>query len=166
MAFASQNLTQSSVSTSRTQYDAFLSFRGIDTRYTFADHLYTALNCAGIRTFRDTPELQSGEVISRALPRAIHESKIYIVVLSENYASSPWCLDELVEILNCYKTMGRLVIPVFYNIAPSVVRHQTGSFEEAFRKHLLHFETEKINKWHLTLTEVAGFSGYDTSTNR
>ncbi|KAL8090595.1 TMV resistance protein N-like [Apium graveolens] len=166
MAFASQNPTQYSASTSRTQYDAFLSFRGKDTRYTFADHLYTALDCASIRTFRDTPELRSGEVLSRALPRAIHESKTYIIVFSENYASSTWCLDELVEILNCQKTMGRLVIPVFYNIDPSVVRHQIGSYNEAFQKHLIHFEARKINEWKLTLTEVADFSGYDTSKNR
>ncbi|KAM7490976.1 hypothetical protein LguiA_033897 [Lonicera macranthoides] len=47
----------------RWKYDVFLSFRGQDTRKTFADHLYTALINAGIRTFRDDDELQKGESI-------------------------------------------------------------------------------------------------------
>ncbi|WOG86610.1 hypothetical protein DCAR_0205827 [Daucus carota subsp. sativus] len=115
MASTSYNQTPSfSTPAPPTTWDVFLSFRGKDTRYTFTDHLYKALLRTGIRTFKDDPELLSGEVISRALPQAIQESKTYIVVLSENYATSSWCLDELVEILNCYNRMKRLVIPVFY----------------------------------------------------
>lgn len=114
----------------RTRWDVFLSFRGIDTRYTFTDHLYTALHRTGIRTFRDDPELRSGEVISDTLLQVIQESKTYIVVFSNNYASSFWCLDELVEILNCYKTMQRLVIPVFYNITPSLWDIKLGVLEK------------------------------------
>lgn len=142
-----------------TQWDVFLSFRGIDTRHTFTDHLYTALHRTGIRTFRDNPELCSGEVISDTLLQVIQESKTYIVVFSKNYASSPWCLNELVEILNCYKTMQRLVIPVFYNIHPSVVGHQIGSFEEAFKKHHTRFSTDTLDKWRNALTMVGKLSG-------
>lgn len=168
MAITSYNQTQSSslLSSPPTQYDVFLSFRGKDTRYKFTDHLYTALHRIGIRTFRDNPELCSGERISRALPQAIHTSKTYIIVFSENYASSKWCLDELVEIYNCHKTMQRSVIPVFYNIDPSVVRYQVRSFGQAFEKHRVGFEMEKVIKWQHTLTEVADFSGYHISENR
>ncbi|KAL8090851.1 hypothetical protein AgCh_040063 [Apium graveolens] len=165
-ASTSYNKISSSSTSPPTLWDVFLSFRGTDTRYTFTDHLYKALDRTGIRTFMDNPELRSGEVISDSLIQAITESKTCIVVLSENYASSPWCLDELAEILNCYKTMNRLVIPVFYNIHPSVVRHQIGSFKEAFDKHQTRFEMEKVNRWRLTLSEVAHFSGYDISQNR
>jgi uracil phosphoribosyltransferase len=45
--------------------------------------------------------LRSGEEISSALLKAIEESAISIIVLSKNYASSRWCLDELVKILEC-----------------------------------------------------------------
>ncbi|KAL8090680.1 hypothetical protein AgCh_039931 [Apium graveolens] len=152
--------TLASYSTS-TNWDVFLSFRGEDTRYTFISHLYSALDRHGIRTFMDDPELRSGEVISDALLQAIKESRTYIVVLSENYASSSWCLDELVEILNCHKTMQRLVIPVFYNIDPSIVRHQSGSFKRAFEKHKFRFagDMERVENWLLTLREVADKSG-------
>ncbi|KAL8090834.1 disease resistance protein RML1A-like isoform X2 [Apium graveolens] len=149
-----------------TLWDVFLSFRGKDTRYTFTDHLYHALHRNGIRAFKDDPGLRSGDVISDMLIQAIQESKTYIVVLSENYASSSWCLDELVEILRCHKTINRLVVPVFYYIDPHAVRHQIKSFEEVFGKHQTRFGTEKVDKWRLTLNEVAGFSGYHTDENR
>ena len=59
-------LMSSSSSSSRLgwHYDVFLSFRGEDTRKNFTDHLYTALQNAGIHTFRDDDELPKGEEIS------------------------------------------------------------------------------------------------------
>ncbi|XP_063938664.1 TMV resistance protein N-like [Daucus carota subsp. sativus] len=169
MASASSSTPSSCASyLNPTGYHAFLSFRGEDTQFNFTSHLYHALVRHGIRTFKDDPELLSGEAITDALVSAIHQSKTYIVVLSENYASSRWCLDELINILNCCKTEQRLIIPVFYNIEPSVVRHQTGSYHEAFQKHEIRFvgEMEKIHKWRLALTEVAEFSGKHVSAKR
>jgi hypothetical protein len=78
-------------------YHVFLSFRGADTRKTFLGHLYNALVQAGIHTFKDDEELPPGEEISHHLKKAIQESKISIVVFSRDYASSRWCLNELVE---------------------------------------------------------------------
>ncbi|XP_074357227.1 TMV resistance protein N-like isoform X2 [Apium graveolens] len=115
---------------------------------------------------RDDPELRSGNTISRALPQAIRKSKVYIVVLSKNYAFSSWCLDELVEIFKCSKRMKRLIVPVFYYINPHVVRRQTESFGEAFKKHQTGYDMEKVKTWRLTLNEVADISGYHISENR
>jgi hypothetical protein len=86
-------------------YDAFLSFRGQDTRRAFTAHLYAALRRNDINTFMDD-KLRSGEEISPSLLKAIEESAISIIVLSKNYASSQWCLDELMKILECRKTRG------------------------------------------------------------
>lgn len=161
----------SSSSATKTSYDVFLSFRGIDTRNIFTDHLYNALHRTGTRPFMDDPELRVGDEISEALLKAIKESKTYIVVFSENYAESHWCLDELVEIHECYDTMGRLIIPVFFNIDPWVVRHQKKSFEEALKKHEassskrdrsgnIFRDRRKIDRWRVSLTKVANFSGF------
>lgn len=163
MAFVTSQSSNSSSGSNLTPttWDVFLSFRGPDTRYKFTSHLYSALDRHGIRTFKDDPGLRVGEVISEALLQAIRKSKTYIVIFSKNYASSPWCLEELVEIYTCYETMKRKIIVVFYNIDPSVVRHQTKSFKKAFEKYETRFagKTEKLNKWRLALTKVAGFSG-------
>ncbi|CAN6698969.1 unnamed protein product [Malus baccata var. baccata] len=100
------------------EYDVFLSFRGEDTRTNFTDHFYKALDGKAITTFIDH-QLKRGEEISPALLEAIEESRISIIVFSENYASSRWCLDELVRILECRKSRKQIVLPVFYKVDPS-----------------------------------------------
>ncbi|KAL9381682.1 hypothetical protein Peur_024717 [Populus x canadensis] len=143
-------------------YDVFLSFRGEDTRKTFTDHLYTALVQAGIHTFRDDDELPRGEEISDHLLRAVQESKISIVVFSKGYASSRWCLNELVEILQCKnRKTGQIVLPIFYDIDPSYVRKQNGSFAEAFVKHEECFEEKLVKEWRKALEEAGNLSGWN-----
>ncbi|XP_059450982.1 disease resistance protein RPV1-like [Corylus avellana] len=123
-------------------YDVFLSFRGKDTRNNFTAHLYAALRRNGINTFMDD-QLRSGEEISPALLKAIEESQISIIVFSKNYASSKWCLNELMKILECKRTKGQQVLPLFYNLDPSEVRNQTTSVGEAFVKHGERFKNDE-----------------------
>ena len=145
-------------------YQVFLSFRGPDTRYRFTGYLYKTLTDRGIHTFIDDRELQRGSEIKPSLENAIEESRIFIPVFSANYASSSYCLDELVQIIHCYKTKGRLVFPVFYGVDPSHVRHHSGSYGEALAKHEKKFENnkdnmERLQKWKIALTEAANLSG-------
>ncbi|KAK8464336.1 hypothetical protein PHAVU_011G181366 [Phaseolus vulgaris] len=143
------------------KYDVFLSFRGEDTRMNFTSHLHEALKQKKVKTYIDY-QLEKGDEISQGLIKAIEDSHVSIVIMSENYASSKWCLEELSKILECQKNQGQIVIPVFYNIDPSHVRKQTGSYEQAFVKHQ---EDLRCNKWRAALTEVANLSGWD-SRNR
>ncbi|KAL5776084.1 hypothetical protein ACOSP7_009010 [Xanthoceras sorbifolium] len=142
------------------KYDVFLSFRGDDTRQGFMSHLHAALRREEIKTFVDY-HLRKGETISSSLLTAIEQSRISIVVFSKDYASSKWCLEELVIILESRKMYGQIVIPVFYGVDPSDVRKQTGIFGDAFAKH---FEenSEKLQRWKAALTEAANFSGLES----
>ncbi|XP_031096328.1 disease resistance protein TAO1-like [Ipomoea triloba] len=142
-------------------YDAFLSFRGEDTRKSFTDHLFAALCRAGVRTFRDAEKLRKGEDISIDLIKAIQESKISIIVFSKTYASSRWCLEELVEIVECKEKVNQVVFPIFYDVDPSEVRKQTGGFGDALAQHQQQFGTKKVSQWKTALTKVANFSGWD-----
>ena len=157
-------LTSSSSSSSsrRWIYDVFLSFRGMDTCNTFTDHLYSALQRSGIFTFRDNERLERGKSISPELLKAIEELRISIVILSRNYASSTWCLDELAKIIQCMKVMGMTVLPIFYNVNPSDVRKQMGTFAQAFAEHEKHSKDnmENVQTWRATLSEVANLSGW------
>ncbi|KAF3432362.1 hypothetical protein FNV43_RR27102 [Rhamnella rubrinervis] len=101
------------------KYDVFLSFRGEDTRKQVTDHLYYALNQKGINTFRDDKELKRGKPISPELLKAVEESRFAVVILSKDYASSSWCLDELSKIVECNKVKGQTIIPVFYHVEPT-----------------------------------------------
>ena len=159
------NSTTTSTSFSRPHwnYDVFLSFRGEDTRKNFTDHLYFALKRAGIRIFRDDEKLERGKTIFNELLNAIRGSRISIVIFSKNYATSGWCLDELVEIVHCKNTIGHTLLPIFYHVDPSDVRKQTGTFAEAFVRHEEQFHTakERVWKWREALTEAANCSGWD-----
>ena len=162
---ASMNTERASSSFSATHkltYDVFLSFRGEDTRNGFTSHLYTALDQKGICTSIDGEKLERGKSISPMLLKAINESRIAIVVLSKNYASSTWCLKELEEIIGCKRKMGMIVSPIFYNVDPSDVQNQTGTFKQAFDKHEEHFKDniEKVQIWRTALREVANKSGW------
>ena len=163
MASITFEIASSFSSLPKWKYDVFLSFRGEDTRNNFTDHLYAALDQKGIKTFRDDEGLERGKPISPELLNAIEKSKFAIIVLSRNYASSSWCLDELVKIVECKEKAGLTVLPVFYGVDPSDVRKQKGSFAKAFAKHEeLIKNKEKLKSWRDALTQVADLSGWDT----
>ena len=164
-AISTQTASSSSSVSSSTpewKYDVFLSFRGEDTRNRFTDHLYVALKQKGIFTFRDEEKLETGKSISSELLKAIEESRSAIVILSRNYASSTWCLDELVKIIRCMKEMKMMVLPIFYDVDPSTIRKQMGTFAPTFDKHEEHFKDriEKVQAWRTALTEVANLKGW------
>ncbi|XP_019189344.1 PREDICTED: TMV resistance protein N-like isoform X2 [Ipomoea nil] len=144
------------------EYDVFLSFRGEDTRKTFTDHLYSALYQTGIRTFRDYEELRKGEYLAPELTRAIQNSKISMIVFSKDYASSRWCLDEVLQIVECKEKGKQIVFPIFYDVDPSQVRKQSGNYGLAFAKHEERFgKGDKVQNWRDALTKVADMSGWD-----
>ncbi|XP_004296346.1 PREDICTED: TMV resistance protein N-like [Fragaria vesca subsp. vesca] len=146
------------------KYDVFLSFRGIDTRKGITIDIYDGLNRRGIKAFMDDPDLKVGDAISRTLIEAIEGSRFAIVVLSQNYASSTWCLEELREICECMKDQSR-ILPLFYHVDPTDVRYQKRSFEEAFSNHETsgRHGTEKVKQWRDALNKVANFSGWNTN---
>ncbi|KAG7944396.1 hypothetical protein I3843_15G099300 [Carya illinoinensis] len=163
---ASSSLRSSSSSIHPWTHDVFLSFRGKDVRQKFISHLYHALNKRGINTYIDD-ELERGEEISQALFQAIEGSMISIIVLSKNYADSRWCLNELLKILECMGTVKQNVLPVFYEVDPSDVRHQKGSFGEAFAKLKDKFEgNEEVLKWEAALEKLANMSGVELKNYR
>ncbi|KAG7942517.1 hypothetical protein I3843_16G106800 [Carya illinoinensis] len=158
---AVQGAYSSSLSSFTHTWDVFLSFRGEDTRNNFTAHLHAALVQKGINTYRDDDKLPRGEEISQALSEAIESSRISVVVLSKKYASSRWCLEELAMIIDCKKKKKQIVLPVFYDVDPTEVRHQSGSFGKAWAK--LKDETEdetKLQRWKSALTEVANLAGF------
>ncbi|XP_061350813.1 disease resistance protein RUN1-like [Gastrolobium bilobum] len=142
-------------------YDVFLSFRGEDTRTTFVSYLYNTLSRSGINTYIDE-RLQRGTEVGPELLRAIEGSQISLVVFSENYAGSFWCLDELTKIMECRRTYGHVMLPIFYNVDPSHVREQTGAFGKAFEKISDNVPSQDVlSSWRRALTEAGNVSGWD-----
>lgn len=147
----------------RWNYDVFLNFRGDDTRKIFVGHLHKALDQKAVNAFIDSEDLRKGNHLSDLL-KAIDDSRLSILVFSQNYASSAWCLKELVQILHCMATKNQLVVPVFYEVDPSDIRKLKGSFAEAFAKHEQdsNADMEELQRWKSALTEATNLSGWDS----
>lgn len=142
-------------------YDVFLSFRGEDTRHTLIKDLREKLKRKGIRVFIDDDMLKLGDVISPSLYGAIEESTVLVVVLSENYASSTWCLKELVKIMQCLSNRQQLVFPIFYHVEPSHVQHLTGKYGKAMVAHENRgdIKPDEVRQWRSALKEVSQLVG-------
>ncbi|KAF8118181.1 hypothetical protein N665_0006s0174 [Sinapis alba] len=116
----------------------------------------------GITPFIDN-EIKRGESIGPELIKAIRGSKIAVILFSRNYASSTWCLDELVEIMKCRKELDQTVMAVFYEVDPSDVKKLTGEFGKVFRKTCAGKTKECIERWRQALAQVATIAGYHSS---
>lgn len=136
-------------------YDVFISFRGIDTRDGFTSHLHDAFCINKISTYIDD-RLEKGGEISSELLKAIENSRISIVIFSENYASSWRCLEELEHIIKWEKT----IVPVFYRVDPADVRRQKGNYAASLSKLQGRYGIEKVNSWRSNLTKAANRSGF------
>lgn len=146
-------------------YDVFLSFRGEDTRRTIVSYLYEALCRGGILTFRDDPGIKAGDNISDRLIQVINTSWFAVVIISENYATSKWCLEELRLIMELHNEHKIGVVPIFYGVDPSNVRHQTGSFAAAFQNYQnLDTAPEKVSQWRRALYKVGHVKGFHSRT--
>lgn len=153
----------SSLSSGLGNYDVFLSFRGFDTRKIFVGHLYQALQRRALSAFIDSEELGKGDVLG-VLLKAIDASKLSVVVLSENYAYSTWCLKELARIVECMETKNHKVVPIFYQVDVADVKYVRGSFQKAFAEHEYKSRgtMEERERWRSALTRVGNISGWNS----
>ncbi|CAN1333598.1 Disease resistance protein L6 [Linum perenne] len=148
------------------EYEVFLSFRGPDTRNQITDILYRFLCHTKIHTFKDDNELRKGEEIRSNLLQAIDQSKIYVPIISKNYAHSKWCLIELAEIIRRQEQdTRRIILPIFYMVDPRDVRHQTGPYENAFQEHCKKFDETTIKNWKDALNKIGALKGWHVKNN-
>ncbi|KAF8041392.1 hypothetical protein BT93_A0100 [Corymbia citriodora subsp. variegata] len=142
-------------------YEVFLSFRGPDTRQGFADCLYHDMQEANIRVFFDEEGLHVGKEIADELPMAIKKSKIYVPIFSKGYASSPWCLRELAQMVDCVKSKPseKEIIPILYNVKPRDVKLKSQQYISALEEHEKKFGCKTRREWENALKSVAKIKG-------
>ena len=110
--------------------------------------------------------------------KAIETSHISVVVFSKDYASSTWCLRELVHILHCHEENADTgVLPIFYEVDLADLINQqgpsdTGSkpwiYYDAFRKHEEKFKEQPdlVQQWRVALKTAANIFGYNSQDIR
>ncbi|XP_042960938.1 disease resistance protein RPV1-like [Carya illinoinensis] len=158
--------SSSSSDTSPWLHDVFLSFRGEDAGCNFISHLYKALLQKGICTYVDNQLERDTEILLQLL-RNIEGSRISIIILSKNFALSTWCLNELLMVLESKESKQQIVLPVFYHVDPSDVRHQRDSFGIALAEHADRLNgAMELQMWKAALRDVANLSGYHLTPDR
>ncbi|XP_019084318.1 PREDICTED: vesicle-associated protein 1-4-like [Camelina sativa] len=136
-------------STAPPQHQVFVSFRGSDVRHNFFSFLKDALIKNGINVVTDE-DVPRGKPIDENLLKLIRNSRIAVVIFSENYPESTWCLDELVEIEKQMDLKKLDSCPIFFEIETCHVKlHEAKSSFDYNLLRLEHRERKKarqINK--------------------
>ncbi|KAG2272874.1 hypothetical protein Bca52824_067429 [Brassica carinata] len=144
------------------KHHVFPSFHGKDVRRGFLSCLLKEFKEKGIDVFIDN-DLERSKLIGPKLTEAIRGSLIAILLISRNYASSTWCLNELVEIMKCREEDKQTVEVIFYEVDPSDVKKQKGDFGAVFQKTCAEKSTEEVERWRQALQIVTQIAGYHTS---
>ncbi|CAN7124880.1 hypothetical protein BRARA_B03151 [Brassica rapa] len=108
----------------------FINYRGEELRYRFVSHLVAAFERDEINFFIDKNELRGTDL--RNLFARIQESRIALVIFSNRYAESSWCMNEVAKIKELADKEKLHVVPIFYKLKVGDVRGQTGKFGTKF----------------------------------
>ena len=151
-----------SITNHKWAYDVFVNFGGDDIVKRFVDHLFSDFKRKGIRAFRDDEKLRIGEEKYLQVYKAIEQSRFLVVILSENFGSSPWRLRELVKMVECKEKEREKyqIHTVFYKVKPEMVLNQIDSYKESFSKDEL-IEKNEVSEWKEALNMAANLPGWD-----
>ncbi|KAL3730342.1 hypothetical protein ACJRO7_027363 [Eucalyptus globulus] len=142
-------------------YDVFISYRLEDMLHTMS-HLKSALERREMRTFFDYT-LDGGVPYRPAIDEAVERSKIAVMVVSQNYHFSPWCLNELVKILECRKKWGLIVLPIFWGMNARKLREQRRHFVKNIGQGEKGFEQDnphQVQRWRNALRTLGMIKGW------
>jgi hypothetical protein len=157
---ASSSSTSAAANPINKSYQVFINHRGVDVKRTFARSLYLRLLEKGLTAFLDEEEMQEGYEIYPQIAEAIRTASVHVAIFSPRYAESPWCLNELLLMLES----NAPIIPVFYCVSPADVRWvMKGCYGEALQTHE---RKERCNPytiagWKYALHKVADRSGFE-----
>mmetsp|Transcript_12785 Transcript_12785/g.38532 ORF Transcript_12785/g.38532 Transcript_12785/m.38532 type:complete len:174 (-) Transcript_12785:3901-4422(-) len=96
--------------------EVFISHAGAQ-KDTFAVHLQRRFENYSVKSFLDEPSIKPGALSGLRMEAACDGVKLVIFVLTPDFLSSPYCMDELMWALNRKRQgKGRLpeLLPVFY----------------------------------------------------
>ncbi|WVZ17562.1 hypothetical protein V8G54_010544 [Vigna mungo] len=150
------------------RYDVLINFTGEDIPKKIVSHLNSALSTVGLTTFLHHPNAVKSTHIQEPI---LSRCRVAIVVFTQTYSQSAWCLHQLQQIIKWQETYCRHVLPVYYEIQPSDVRLQMGDFGKALkataRQTFSGQELEHgMSRWRHALTKATNFFGWDESNHR
>ncbi|CAI0375369.1 unnamed protein product [Linum tenue] len=156
---SSHHADSSSSFSGKWEYDVFLCFRG-DTRHSFTSHLSAAFRDRQVNFFIDNM-LNKTESIDE-LTSVLKRCALSVVIFSEKFPDSSWCLDEVATISQSMTKFRHRVLPVFYRVDSSDVSGDSGSYAKTIeRKYGARARSpEDRKRWMDALKVVANIAGY------
>ncbi|CAG7895178.1 unnamed protein product [Brassica rapa] len=140
----------------------FINYRGEELRYRFVSHLVAAFERDEINFFIDKNELRGTDL--RNLFARIHESRIALVIFSNRYAESSWCMNELAKIKELADKEKLHVVPISYKLKVGDVRGQTGKFGTKFWNLARASTGDQIKTWKEALECISDKMGLFSKT--
>ena len=125
--------------------------------------LYEDLKRHGLQLYIDCKAIPFGEDCWKSIEDGIKNSPIVVVVFSERYAESKWCLKELHVMLEAHSCK---ILPIFYNVTPWDLRNpERGQFKDGFEKLKEKFKSnlEVIEEWKADLVVASKLMGWEHS---
>ncbi|KAG0601555.1 hypothetical protein M758_11G121100 [Ceratodon purpureus] len=152
------------------KYDIFINHRGPDTKLNFVTFLEDDLKEKHYSPFVDM-SLKEGEATFEEIKKAIQTTRVHLAIFSPGYAESKFCLEELVDMLECREKNPETVtfIPCFFDVKPKDLRNThiyRAPFHDAFQRHEdnVNYSDELISKWKKALEKAADFKGFEHSS--
>ncbi|XP_018512146.1 protein PHLOEM PROTEIN 2-LIKE A8-like [Brassica rapa] len=142
----------------------FINYRGQELRYRFVSHLVAAFERDEINFFIDKNELR-GTDLKNIFVR-IQESRIALVIFSNRYAESSWCMNELAKIKELADKEKLHVVPIFYKLKVGDVRGQTGKFGTKFWNLARVSTGDQIKTWKEALECISDKMGLSLEDQR
>lgn len=118
-----------------------------------ADMVCDALRKNRIKTFMEVPGFDRGDNTSIYILKALQVSRMSIVFLTKDFPASPYCLDELVLILERKNTQNHPIYPVYYNVTSSELWQLTNKHMIEYKKRF-GSNSDTVRIWESALVEI------------
>ncbi len=139
-----------------------MSHRGPDTKSGFVGFVYDGLKAAGLRPFLDCKSIDKGEGSWDCIEHAIKTTPIAVVIFSERFAESEWCLRELHVMLESPRV--KVLLPIFYKVRPCEVRcPDRGPLRNGFTKLEGRCKESEVEQWRADLKRASELMGWEQS---
>lgn len=145
----------------------FVSFRGNELRNGFVSHVVKALRVEGVNVFIDSYELKGRDL--QNLFKRIENSKMALVIFSDRFSESDWCLNELLKMDELVKEGKLIVIPVFYRVSTDDVKYFKGKFGKGFIETVQRqspSEEPMAERWKSSVKSISSKTGFTSEVHR
>ena len=117
------------------------------------------MEAAGLQPFLDYKTIDVCDDCWERVEAIIKKTPIAVVIFSQGFSQSAWCIRELDVMLH---SPGTKVLPIFYDVRASEVRFpESGQLKDGFEKLSGRHDKAVIEGWRADLEEASKLMGWE-----